>query len=377
MSWGDPQNPIEETIRAVLLPASMVYGAGLFVHLSAYSRGILKREKLEVPVISIGNVTVGGTGKTPITIDLTARLAAQGLRVGVLSRGYGRRSSEESVVVCDGAGKFAAPIDAGDEPLLIARTNPTCVVLTGKDRARNGKIAIEKFGCDVIILDDGFQHFKLKRDIDVVLVDYSDNFANNNLLPAGRLREPTVALSRASKVIITKVPTQPDRNRLEQLRSSIREIAPKAAISTCRFVPRKLRPGSTYSSLAGLDHGWQDNGEKRDLDVSKLKGARVAAFCGLAKPEGFKTALQELGAELVAFRTFGDHHWFTSQDIRKLRSDAQNADLIVSTEKDLVRAVLPGDLLKRTYALQLATEWLDDAPDASFMKLLKQAAGQR
>lgn len=375
MAWGDPQNPIEEIIRAVLMPASMVYGAGLFVHLSAYSRGILKRKKLDAPVISIGNVTVGGTGKTPIAIDLTSRLGAHGLRVGVLSRGYGRRSSDETVIVCDGAGKFAAPIDAGDEPLLIARANPSAVVITGKNRAKNGKLAIEKYGCDVIILDDGFQHFKLKRDIDVVLVDYCDNFENDNLLPAGRLREPVVSLSRASKVIITKVPLQPDHERLKNLRFYIKQKAPHATISSCRFIPNTLRPGGAYSSIA--DRAAEENGSSRDLHISKLRAAKVAAFCGLARPEGFKETLMQLGAEVVSFRAFGDHHWFSSQDIRKIKADAQNADLVVSTEKDLVRVVLPTDLLKRTYALKLETEWLDDAPDASFMKLLRKTAVER
>lgn len=375
MSWGDPQNPIEEIIRAALMPASMLYGAGLFVHLSAYSKGVLKRKKLDAPVISIGNVTVGGTGKTPIAIDLTSRLAAHGLRVGVLSRGYGRRSSEETVIVCDGAGRFAAPIDAGDEPLLIARANPNAVVITGKNRAENGRLAIEKYGCDVIILDDGFQHFKLKRDIDVVLVDYSDNFENDNLLPAGRLREPAVSLSRASRVIITKVPARPDIERLKHLRSYIKKKAPNAAISSCRFIPDTLRSGAAYSFIA--DSNTQDISAKGDLHLSKLKATKVAAFCGLARPEGFKEALVQLGAEVVAFRSFPDHHWFTSHDIRKIKADAQKAELVVSTEKDLVRAVLPTDLLKRTYALKLETEWLDDAPDASFMKLLKKTAVER
>ncbi len=377
MAWGDPQTPMEEFVRAALMPASMVYGAGLLVHVSAYANGLLKRNKLDVPVISIGNVTVGGTGKTPITIDLTSRLAAHGLRVGVLSRGYGRRSQEETVVVCDGAGKFAAPIDAGDEPLLIARSNPNAVVITGKNRAKNGKLAIEKFGCDVLILDDGFQHFKLKRDIDIVLVDYNDNFENDNLLPAGRLREPVVALSRASKVIITKVPQimdHRDHKRLDRMRDYIKQRAPHAAISTCRFIPKVLRPGAAYSSIV---LGAEGNGFNRDLDISKLRATRVAAFCGLARPESFKATLQNLGADIVAFRTFGDHHWFTAQDIKKLKADAKDAELLISTEKDLVRQihmVLPTDLLKRTYALKLETEWIDNAPDAAFMKLLKQAS---
>jgi tetraacyldisaccharide-1-P 4'-kinase len=188
--------------------------------------------------LSVGNLTVGGTGKTPIVVDLANRAVLAGFKPAILSRGYKRKSSDANLVVSDGKSLHASCEQAGDEPYLIATKAKGSVVIVGADRLRGAKIAVEHYDCDLIILDDGFQHVKIVRDIDMVLIDYNDEISADKVVPAGRLREPLAALNRASSVVITKVPAKPDRQRLENISDVVHKHCPRANISLARFQHR-------------------------------------------------------------------------------------------------------------------------------------------
>lgn len=323
MSWGNPETTQEKLLSNLLLPAAAGYGLGLYARLVAYNLQVFKQKKVNVPVISIGNITCGGTGKTPVTIDLAQRLTDMGHKVGVLSRGYKRLSKDPYVVVSDGRGNFRDCGESGDEPYMIARAVPEAVVIVGSKRVVTAPMALSKYGCDVLLLDDGFQHFPIARNSDIVLIDYHDELGNDRLLPAGRLREPLTALSRADWVIITKVPVAPDFERLIRIRSIINKYAPQAEVSSCRMAPHSVR--TLDGDVA--------------LPPTTLNGTKVIAFSGIARPSVFVSQLEQLGADVVGHRSYGDHHWYTHQDVSDLADDFQTkeAELIVTTEKDAVK----------------------------------------
>jgi tetraacyldisaccharide 4'-kinase len=339
MSWGNPQNSAERAVQAALAPAAFAYGMGSFVRTLAYATGALSRTTLPAKVISIGNLSCGGTGKTPIAIDLAQRIASAGYRTAILSRGYKRRSSAAYVVVSDGKQLLASCEDAGDEPYLIAQSVPDAAVIVGADRVMTGWIAVEQFGAQVILLDDGFQHIRLKRDADVVLLDYNEDLERDRLLPAGRLREPPSALGRAASVVISKVPVGCESDRIERLTRKLRKYNAHADISYCQFKPK-------------ADAG--------------LKGARTVAFCGIAKPQLFVESARHVGASVVNQIFFEDHHWYSQKDLEKIEAIAkkEKADFIVTTQKDLVR--LPSDqkLQRPIIAIKQETVWLGDLPRA-------------
>jgi tetraacyldisaccharide 4'-kinase len=257
MSWGNPTTPVEKLRKTLLAPASFAYFMGSLCRLEGYRAGLLKREQADVPVISVGNITCGGTGKTPVTIDLAQRFIAAGIRVGILSRGYKRRSKDATVVVSDGAGHFASCEDSGDEPYLIAKRLPRAVVMVGSNRRASANLAVSHYNCELLLLDDGFQHFPMRRDVDLVLIDYNDEPASDSLLPSGRLREPLTALSRASSLVITKIPEKYDQEKIDALEKVLHRYAPdratgitKMCVATVRRTERELHsrgicPGTT------------------------------------------------------------------------------------------------------------------------------------
>lgn len=298
-------------------------------------------------MISIGNITCGGTGKTPITIDLAKRFSNAGHKVGILTRGYKRRYTDDFVVAGNGKGAFARCEHSGDEPLMIAKAVPRAVVIVGTNRSIAAQIAIKQYGCDLLLLDDGFQHFKIDRDIDMVLLDYADEPEHDALLPAGRLREPLVALSRATAVIITKVPAFASLERLDYLRYIIRKYAPHADIGTVRFQPSRL---NTFDG--------------KHLEIKELTGQSIYAFCGIARPESFFQLLLDCESNIIKTRTFPDHHWYSSKDLAILEQDfaRSGADLLVTTAKDLVKLDLPSSLRSNALAVELETEWIDEIP---------------
>jgi len=349
MSWGNPQNITERFLATALKPASWAWALGSSVRLQGYRWGCLKRKQLNVPVISVGNLTCGGTGKTPVTIDLAHRLIAQNKKVAILSRGYQRQSKEQVIIVSDGTQIYADAAAAGDEPYMMAQAVPQAVVLVGSQRAATAELAVRLYGCDVILLDDGFQHLAIKRNQDIVLIDYHDDPLKDSLLPAGRLREPVQQLERAHWIVITKVPDTVNPDRLQHFESLVNEYAPHAQLTSCKFSPVRLRCLQESS---------------KTLKPQELSGLHVTAFSGIARPESFHSELSQLGAQVMRGRSFADHHWFNTRDIEQITNDFRNskAELVITTAKDAVR-LNPSQLADLpVYVLELGTEWLGTVP---------------
>lgn len=322
-------------VRAVLYAFSKVFHLAILLRRSLYNLRILRDATLGVQVIAIGNLTVGGTGKTPVVEKFARELSDQGRNVAILSRGYRskptplhkwlmnkfflRDDTTPPRVVSDGKSLLLDSEMAGDEPYMLASNLKDVVVLVDKDRVKSGRYAIEKFGCDTLLLDDGFQYWRLRgRRQDIVLVDRQQPFGNGRLLPRGTLREPPSHLARASYIFITK-----SDGNTEDLRRRIAQLNPTAGVIECVHHPLYLEDVFT--------------GHRLDLDL--LKGRRVASLSGIAQPESFEQSLVKLGAELVYSKRFADHHRFTQQEVLNAinRSKKRQADMIVTTQKDAVR----------------------------------------
>jgi len=345
-------------LSLLLSPLGLVYGLLGRLRVFFYRSGLLAGFKASVPVVSVGNVTVGGTGKSPVVIDLADRLSSHGVSVSILSRGYGRKSKDQGLVVSRGQGPVVGVEASGDEPFIIARAVPAATVIVGSKRALSARMATENHRAQIIILDDGFQHIQLKRDIDIVLFDYNDEPDKLRLLPQGRLRESLSALRRASIVIITKIPgsgshqglSDAVRQKLDYLRRYILSLAPGAVLSYVSFAPGYLMTAASNDKNGGV------------FELNEIVGKKVFAVCGVARPEGFFASLHELGAIVVDTLKFSDHHWFDSQDLEniKMRFQKSGADYIVTTEKDLVRLSLPDSLGASTFALMIQPVWYDE-----------------
>src|SRR5882724_5205105 len=323
-------------VRAFLYVLSKIF---LVVAVKArrflYNVRILRDSTLGVQVIAIGNLTVGGTGKTPVVEKFARELQDQGRTVAILSRGYRskppplrqrlvnkilfREDSTPPRVVSDGKSLLLDSETAGDEPYMLASNLKDVVVLVDKDRVKSGRYAIEKFGCDTLLLDDGFQYWNLRgRRHDVVLIDCQQPFGNEQLFPRGTLREPPSQLKRASTIFITKS----DGNTAE-LRERINKLNSTAAVIECVHSPLYFEDVFT--------------GERRGLDF--LTGKKVASLSGIAQPESFEQSLVKLGGELVYSKRFADHHRFTQQEILNAinRAKKRQAGIIITTQKDAVR----------------------------------------
>ena len=304
----------QRIVRSPLAPAGWVYGAAALAHRVAYDRGLRPRRKLSGHVVSVGNLVVGGTGKTPFAAWLAAALHARGRKVALASRGYGRAGREAVSVVSDGRNVLGRAETAGDEPMVLAAHAPGVPVLVGPDRGLVGLRALSQFGTEVLVLDDGFQHHRLHRDIDLVCFDGRLGLGNGHVLPRGPLREPIGALRRADALCIVDGPLPEDDVK------TLLRAAPTARRVRIRRRPATLRP------LAG--------GETSD--PASLKGVPVGLLAALAQPRGFRRTLEALGANVVAERVFRDHHAYRYADVSDL---ADEAPLWITTEKDAVKIV--------------------------------------
>lgn len=323
-----------EVMSSFLYGLSFIFSALVQLRWYLYERRILRNKPLGCLVVVVGNLTVGGTGKTPVVEKFARTLHERGRKVAILSRGY--KSKKEPLakklwrklthgeeapprIVSDGKNVLLDSDIAGDEPFMLAKNLPGVVVLTDKNRVKAGSFAIRKFGCDTLILDDGFQYLPLKGRLNLLLVDRTNPFGNQHLLPRGILREPIKHLSRASYIFLTKS----DGTRDEALLEMIREHNSEAEIIECAHQPQFLQS--------------VENGERLPLDA--LKGAKIAAFSGIASPESFENMLRGYGAEIRYNQRFLDHHRFTRYEIQHLykKAGAADLDMIVTTEKDAVR----------------------------------------
>ncbi|MCX6906014.1 MAG: tetraacyldisaccharide 4'-kinase [Verrucomicrobia bacterium] len=321
--------------RAGLYGLSKVFTLAVKLRRFLYNIRLLRDSTLGVQVIAIGNLTVGGTGKTPVVEKFARELQDQGRVVAILSRGYRskppplsqrlvnkllfREDTTPPRVVSDGKSLLLDSETAGDEPYMLASNLRDVVVLVDKDRVKAGRYAIERFGCDTLLLDDGFQYWKLAgRRQDIVLVDCQQPFGNEQLLPRGILREPPSHLARARTIFITKS----DGNTV-RLRARLARHNPTARVIECIHHPLYFEDVFT--------------GQRHGLEL--IKGRKVASLSGIAQPESFEESLVKLGAELVYAKRFADHHRFTQQEIINAinRSKKRQAEAIITTQKDAVR----------------------------------------
>ena len=284
-----------------------------------YARGVLRSRALDCPVVSIGNLTVGGTGKTP-AVELAVRaLVELGHRPGVLSRGYGRRGSGVQVVA-DAASIRLDAEEAGDEPFLLARRLPGVPVVVGSNRYEAGRLARARFGVTAVVLDDGFQHRTLRKDLEIVMARATEPWGNGRLLPGGPLREPLEGLARADLVVATGA------GRLDEapaVTAMVARVAPAVPVITAVHVPTECFEAS------GM----------RFVPLTTLRSGRLMAFAGIGSPTRFRRTLQEAMASVGDCRECPDHHWDTREDLARLERDATELDAhgFVTTEKDWVR----------------------------------------
>ncbi|MCE5335084.1 MAG: tetraacyldisaccharide 4'-kinase [Desulfobacteraceae bacterium] len=307
------------------------------------------RARLSVPVISIGNMTVGGTGKTPLALWLCRVLLECGLAPAVLSRGYGRRSALPARVSTGGDPKELSEL-FGDEPVMMALELPSVPVWVGSRRAVSGRAALSAGPVDVLVLDDAFQHLALERDLDIVLLDARNPFGNGRTLPAGPLREPISHLKRADALILTNS----DRPRAFSEAGHILEnLFPEKRVFSCRHELLHLRSGAGGPPLS----------------CSVLRGRKVAAFAGIARPERFFRSIEDLGADVCVALAFPDHHCYRDCDVRKILTVASDhcASAVVTTAKDAVR--LPAPFRELVLFPRMGIEFgVDDGPFRAFLK---------
>lgn len=346
---GRRRDPSALLLVALLAPAALVYALLQLVRAMLYRTGVLTARRLPRPVISVGNITVGGTGKTPVTAHIARLLMQQGARVAVLSRGYGGSMEGRCAVVADGRSILLDAAACGDEPYLLASQLPGLIVVIGSNRYHAGCLAMEAFNPDVFLLDDGFQHLRLQRDLNILLLDARHPFGNRLTLPAGLLREPLSAAFRADLVIHTRCP----------------------AAGVLHPLPGRTNLAARHqlSQLVALADG-------TDSPFSTLAGKRVVAFAAIAEPASFFTGLQEQGMTLVQTLAFPDHAPYADADLERIGTACRDhgADALVTTAKDSVKLKsLPAELASRTFVACLELGLDDGAPlSRAVMNLLQK-----
>lgn len=309
--WRVDESPARRTALAPLALAALGYSAGAALHRWVYDAGLRSRAKLDARVVSVGNLAVGGSAKTPVAAFLARELRARGRKVALLSRGVGGRRAREVNVVSDGERVLAAPADVGDEPCLLAASAPGVPVLAGVRRTALGLRAIAAFGAEILVLDDGFQHHPLARDLDLVCLDARLGLGNGHVLPRGPLRESVRALTRAHALIWT--------------RATARDPQPPGH--------ERLPPGLPQFRVGVAKLGLRPVGGGERAPLARLRDARVGLLAAIARPDRLARDLAELGAEICARRTFADHHAYSPADLRGLDPGL----LWVTTAKDAVK----------------------------------------
>lgn len=353
MSWDKRRQRMKKTLggRALLGAASLAYGAGVLARRGLYALGALPRRKLGAKVICIGNITAGGTGKTPAVLLAVETLRKRGHPVAILSRGYGRTAPKSEItVLIDGR-----PADwrkSGDEPWMIHQSliGQGVPVLVCPDRAKAGDLAVEMYGSRVLILDDGFQHLRLQRDLDIVLVNALDPFGGRRLLPLGNLREPIGALRRAQMIVITHA-DRVTTAQLDALRTEIEAVKPGIPV---------------LESAHKADHLLDVKADQK-RPLSHLAGKAVAVFSGIGDPLAFEATIEELGGKTAQTWRYPDHHAYTARDLRSIQ-DLRGDLPLVTTFKDFVRLpeewreTLSGEVLVLGIKLEILkgrNHWID------------------
>lgn len=316
---------LSSPIRYLLIPLSWLYGVGVWIRNRLYTFGVLKARTLPCRVISVGNIVVGGTGKTPAVIAIAKHLQEKNVRVGILLRGYKRVSREKVTIVSDGEKVCASLKESGDEADMMARHLDGIPIVVGAERYQAGQIMLERFNIDVLLLDDGFQHRQLARDVDILTLSTKHPFGDpQRLLPAGTLREPPIALRRADIILLTHTDITHVSPPAKEV---VKALAPNALVLESIHQPTRVYP-------------LVPKGEKKEVDfrptVKVLEGKRILAVCGIGQPETFVATLMRCSPAGVELLAYPDHHDYTEADMRRIGTAfrAAEADLIVTTQKD-------------------------------------------
>lgn len=361
-TWAKRREKLRSSLggRALLGAASLAYGAGVLARRGLYAAGVLKSRRVKAKVVCVGNLTAGGTGKTPAVLLAAETLRKRGHEVAVLSRGYGRNApSKEVSVLLDG--RHTDWRECGDEPWMIHQSlqGQGIPVLVCPDRAKAGDLAVEMYGSRVLILDDGFQHLRLHRDLDIVLVNARDPFGGRRLLPLGDLREPLSALKRAGMVVITHA----DR-------------VTSAELTRLRADIEALHPGVTVVESAHKADHLLDVKTEAKHPLSHLKGRAAVALSGIGDPLSFETQLESLGIKVAQSWRYPDHHPYTSRELRSIE-DLRGGLPLVTTHKDFVRLTddWPERLSGEVYVLGIKLDLLKGRN--AFIDTLEHLAGGR
>lgn len=312
---GERSGPGAVLMRCILGIASQMYGIIICIRNFLYSKEWLKVHPADAPVVSIGNITTGGTGKTPLVIWLCRQIISDSefqvtsSQSAILTRGY--KAAKDSRGALRGY---------GDEPAVLAESCPGVQVVVNPDRVAGAAEAVSRFGAKVLIMDDGFQHRRLGRDVDIVAIDGTIPFGYGKLLPAGLLREPVAALKRADAAVITRC-DQVDEAGLTKLENKIKRINPEMTIA------RSIHDPVCAKSI-----------EDREINLEELEGKKIFAFCGIGNPDAFLNTIRGLGAEIVGSNVFDDHYHYTDDCLADIYEQAKSlkAELILTTQKDWV-----------------------------------------
>ncbi len=344
--WNGRRNgPADRLALYLLTTLSFPYAAALRLRSEAYAAGLFRSRRLPRPVVSVGNLTVGGTGKTPMAVHLARWFMGRGKRVAILSRGYGGSLEGKTRIVTDGREIFLSPEEAGDEPYLMAFSLPGAMVVIGTDRYRAGCLALERLEPDIFILDDGFQHLRLERDLNILLLGCARPFGNGRTLPAGALREPVSAAGRADLIIFTR----------------------------CTSKNPPLSTGKPWCAASHRLTGVIPLEGGVTQPLSSLGGLKGVAFAGIAEPAAFFGSLQREGLDPAATHAFPDHCRYGETEIAallKLRDEC-SADYLITTGKDAVKLAPYRERLGNVYAAGLELEFADPGPlHAALEKLL-------
>ncbi len=328
LSWMWRQEKgISNILRFPFTVLSWLYGAVVRVRVLCYETGWMTSKKVDARVVSIGNLTTGGTGKTPLVIYLAEQWLKKSAKVGIVSRGYRRSNEKQVLIVSEGASPLAGPEVVGDEHYLMAERLKGVPIVVSADRIEGCQTLIDRFGVEVILLDDAFQHLKIHRDTNILIIDALNPFGNGYLLPRGCLREPLSAINRADYVVFSRIN---------------RDIVPDELMEKIRpFQIETLHSRFESSALIGLK-----SGTARPL--SDLSGMLVVPFCGIGNPAAFLSQLKDLGAKIERSFIFEDHHVYQEKELLEMTSEAKNqgAQMMVTTEKDAVKikAVAPAEV---------------------------------
>lgn len=310
----EPSDICSQAILKALYPLSKIYGFVVKTRIFFYKKGILKSVRLPVPVISVGNITMGGTGKTPVVEYIARYLQKKGKRVAILSRGYAATIKQENSSLSENV--------CNDEYLLFQENIPNIPHLLNKNRAKSGLEAIRHFRAEYLLLDDGFQHIRLAKDLNIVTIDALNPFGREYLVPRGTLREPLEELRRADMIMLTHV-NQCSLDEIQSIIDRLHEVAGHIPVVETVHKPICLE------SLT----------DAARLDIHCLHGKKIFAFCAIGNPVSFRKSIESLGGELLGFQVFSDHHVYTTSELMELNAAAQRIrpDAIIITQKDKVK----------------------------------------